>query len=53
VRADARAARGEVVGDLLEDVDLPAEAGEQVGGEEAPEGAADDQRFQPFRSRKW
>jgi hypothetical protein len=34
VRADAGAARGEVVADLLEDLDLPAEIVQQVRGEE-------------------
>src|SRR5204863_107077 len=43
VRADASAARGEVVHHLLIDVDLPAEVGEQVGGEEATERSADDE----------
>src|SRR6185437_5053658 len=44
VRADAGAARGEVVSDPLEHLDLPAQVVQQVGGEQAAERAADDQR---------
>jgi len=36
VRADTRAARGEVVRDALEDVDVPAEIVQEVRGEQAP-----------------
>jgi hypothetical protein len=55
VRADAGAARGEVVADLLEYPDVPALVGEQVGGEQPAERAADDERplydFMPRRLR--
>ena len=39
---DPGAARGQVVGHALVDVDLPAEIVEQVAGEEAAERAADN-----------
>ena len=45
VRADARAARGEIVRDALVDVDLPSELLQKAGGEETAERAADDHRF--------
>src|SRR5579871_798506 len=41
VRADTRAARRQVVADALEDLDFPAEAAQQVGGEQPAERAAD------------
>jgi hypothetical protein len=54
VRADARAARGEVVGHALVDVDLPSQVVEQVAGEEPAERTADDERpgccYLPFQT---
>ena len=43
VRADAGAPRREIVAHLLVDLDVPALVVQQVGGEEAAEGAADDE----------
>jgi len=48
VRADARAARREVVGHALVDVDLPAEVVEEVAGEEPAERPAYDDRARLF-----
>ena len=48
VSADARAARREVVGHALVDVDFPAEVVEEVAGEEPAERPAYDDRARLF-----
>src|SRR2546428_10016881 len=53
MRADARAARGELVGDALVDVDLPAELLQEAGGEQATERAADDDGAAAHQSAGW
>src|SRR5262245_35894287 len=44
MRADAGAAAGKIVVDALEDVDIPVDRVQQVGGEQAANRTADDQR---------
>jgi hypothetical protein len=44
VRTDPRAARGEIVGHALVDVDFPTQVAEQVAGEEPAERPTDDDR---------
>src|SRR2546428_48895 len=53
MRADARAARRELVGDALVDVDSPAELLQEAGGEEAAERAADDDGAAAHQSAGW
>src|SRR5438552_6676507 len=53
VRADSRAARRELVGDALVDVDLPAELLQEAGGEQAAERAADDDGAAAHQSTGW